>query len=160
MGFEGSNRGRRASAIRAALVGVLLMALAACGGIERKHGYLPPADEIAEIEVGRDTRETVSERIGRPSTQGILDDSGWYYVKTEWRTVAFRAPEPVSREVLAISFDPRGVVANIETFGLRDGRVVRLTRRITESSVESTGFLRQAFGNLGQFNPAGLLDEN
>jgi outer membrane protein assembly factor BamE (lipoprotein component of BamABCDE complex) len=67
-----------------------------------------------------------------------------------------KRPEVVSRELVAISFDQRGVVRNIERFGLEDGVVVTLERRVTESSIQNNGFLRQLLGNIGNFNPANI----
>lgn len=150
----------RVQAIRGLWFALVLAGLSACAGIERNHGYVPPPDDLAAITVGRDTRETVAEAIGRPGTSGILDDSGWYYVKSRRRTVAFRAPQEISREVVAISFNTQGTVTNIERFGLRDGRIVALTRRVTDSNTAGIGFLRQAFGNLGRFGPAGVAGDN
>ena len=67
-----------------------------------------------------------------------------------------KKPEVVSRELLAISFDQRGVVRNIERFGLEDGIVVPLERRVTESNIEDQGLIRQLIGNIGNFNPANI----
>ena len=67
-------------------------------------------------------------------------------------------PEVIEREVLAISFDKNSKVTNIERFGLQDGQVVPLSRRVTSSSVENKGFLRQLLGNLGRFSAADFLN--
>jgi outer membrane protein assembly factor BamE (lipoprotein component of BamABCDE complex) len=74
------------------------------------------------------------------------------------RTVGPRRPQVTERQVVAISFTEAGVVQNIERFGLEDGNVVVLSRRVTESSVSSRTFVRQLLGNLGNFNPGQLLD--
>lgn len=130
--------------------------VAACSPIFRDHGYIPPPEDLAEIKVGVDTRESVIESIGAPSSSGVVRDSGFYYVSSRIRHYGPRKPEVVERELLAISFDQRGVVRNIERFGLEDGNVITLERRVTESSIESNGFLRQLLGNIGNFNPANI----
>jgi len=124
----------------------------------RNHGYIPVPEDLAEISVGRDTRETVAETVGTPSSSGVLDASGYYYVATRMRHYGLLGPQIVDRELLAISFDRRGVVSNIERFGLEAGRAIPLERRITDSSVESRTFLRQLLGNLTNFNPASVLN--
>lgn len=96
--------------------------------------------------------------VGHPSATGLLQDDAWFYVGSRYRDYAWRAPVEIDREVLVISFDGDRV-ANIETYGLRDGRIVPLSRRVTESQTAGTPFLRQLFGNLGNFNPGGLLGE-
>jgi len=143
---------------RVALWGVVVLSLSACTAVYRNHGYIPPQEELAEITVGVDTRDSVAEAVGPPSSSGVLDSSGYYYVATRMRHYGPRAPQVVSRELLAISFDQSGVVRNIERFGLEDGQVIPLDRRVTSSSVEDKTFLRQLLGNLGRFNPGAVLE--
>lgn len=153
----GTEGGRWARGLRAAALGVLMLA-AACSPIERKHGYVPSEADLAEIVVGVDTRDTVAEVIGRPSAAGLLNDQGWYYVESTFRFVGPREPQEIDRQVVAISYDAKGVVANIERFGLEDGRVVALSRRVTEPNVRGFSFLRQLFQNFGRFNAGDFLD--
>lgn len=146
---RGASQARRR--LRRAVVPlVLALGLAACSPIVRNHGYVPAEAELATIEVGRDTRETVAEKIGRPSTEGLLADAGWFYVQSRFTTVGPFAPREEERQVLAITFTKAGTVENIQRFGLEDGRIVPLSRRITESAVPPMGLLRQLFGNIGQ----------
>lgn len=147
---------RSKSAMRMVAFLACLTAITACTPIFRNHGYVPPADELAEIKVGTDTRDSVTEAIGAPGISGVVNDSGFYYVRSRVRHYGPKRPEVVSRELVAISFDQRGVVRNIERFGLEDGLVIPLERRVTESSVGDTGFLRQLLGNIGNFNPANI----
>jgi outer membrane protein assembly factor BamE (lipoprotein component of BamABCDE complex) len=141
---------------RVLLAAALTGGLAACSPKYANHGYIPPAEDLDQIVVGVDTRASVEETIGTPSTAGVVNDSGFYYVRSRKRTFGALAPKTVEREVLAISFDSSGVVTNLERFGLERGKVVPLERRVTTSGVGNSGFLRQLLGNLGRFNPAGL----
>lgn len=141
-------------------LGLAILTLAACSSLMDTHGYVPTDEDLSRIEVGRDTRETVASIAGRPSSAGILSSSGWYYVKSTYETRLYRAPVEVDREVVAISYDDRGFVSNIERFGLDDGQVVVLNRRVTEDNRAGIGFLRQLFGNLGNFNPADFFEDS
>ena len=123
----------------------------------RNHGYVPSEAELANIIVGSDTRDTVASLIGRPTAQGVLESSGWYYVESRFLHFAYQAPREISRQVVAISFDARGRVANIERFGLQDGRVIALSRRITKSSIGKIPLLRRLLGNIGAPSAAGFL---
>ncbi len=136
----------------------ILTGVMACAPIYRNHGYVPTPEELAELQVGVDTRDSVVEAVGTPSSSGVLQDSGYYYVTTRFRHYGARQPEIVSRELVAIRFDQRGVVRNIERYGLDHGRVVALERRVTDSSIEDKTFLRQLLGNIGSFNPGNLLE--
>ena len=143
--------------LRMALAGLALLTLGACAEVIRNHGYTPSDEELADVVVGRDTRETVAAKVGRPSAGGLMADSGWYYVQSRWSHRGARAPEEVDRQVLAVSFDNAGRVANVERFGLQDGQVVALSRRVTDTNIRGVGFIRQMLGNLGRFDAGQFL---
>lgn len=141
---------------RALLVAALAGSLAACAPQYKNHGYMPPEEDLEQIVVGVDTRASVEESIGTPATSGVVNESGFYYVRSQRRTLGALAPKVIERQVVAISFNEAGVVTNIERFGLERGQVVPLARRVTTPGVRDTSFLRQLLGNIGRFNPAGL----
>jgi outer membrane protein assembly factor BamE (lipoprotein component of BamABCDE complex) len=128
--------------------------LGACSAQYSNHGYVPPAHDLDDITLGLDTRDSVQEALGSAAASGVQTDRALYYVRTRIRSVGLLAPSVSEREVLAISFDTAGTVSNIETFGLEDGQVVPLSRRVTSSGVQDKTFLRQLLGNVGRFNPA------
>ena len=142
--------------LRAPIAGLTVLALVACTPLVRTYGYVPTEEDLSEIIVGVDTRDTVADVIGAPTSSGVLRESGYYYVAQTKETVGARAPRVIEREVVAISFDQAGVVTNIERFGLEDGNVVALTRRVTDSNVQGVSFLRQLLGGLGQLAPGAL----
>lgn len=135
---------------------VMLGFVAACAPIYRDHGYVPTDDALATIEVGRDTRETVAEKVGRPSASGLLNDVGWFYVQSRWREGGIRQPKEQTRQVVAISFAERGTVSNVERFGLEKGRVVPLSRRVTDSNIKGVSFVRQLLGSIGKLRANNL----
>lgn len=148
------------SPIRRSCAALLLGAITACSPVIRNHGYVPPQSELAELQVGSATQDQVVDLVGQPSAEGVLGDRSWYYVQSRFRHFGYRAPVEIDREVLALSFAESGVLRNVERFGLRDRRVVPLSRRVTGGQVENVGFLRQLFGNIGNFNAADFLDED
>lgn len=133
-----------------ALAGLLAVAIAGCSPVYRNHGYIPSDEELSLIEVGKDTRDTVAATLGRPSSQGLLNDVGWFYVQSRWKHYGALAPQEIDRQVVAITFTEDGVVQNVERFGLENGNVVVLSRRVTESSIRGVSFLKQIFGNIGR----------
>lgn len=140
-----------------ALIAVVALALSACSPVQRFHGYAPDDTQLAEIEVGQDTRESVVEKVGRPGVSGVMEGGAWYYVQSDWVEEGWRAPVEVRREVVAINFDSRDRVSNIERYGLEDGQVVALSRRVTDTGPRGQSILRQLLGNFGNFNPAQML---
>ena len=131
--------------------------LSACSATFRNHGYAPTDDQLAEVLVGVDTRETLASTIGAPSAAGLLTTSGWYYTQSRFRHYAYNKPEEIERQIVAVSFDDEGVVSNVERFGLEDGRVIALSRRVTDSNIKGISFLRQLFGNFGRVSVADIL---
>lgn len=148
-----------ARAVRLALVLVLGGGLAACTADIRNHGYVPPEEDLQSIIAGIDTRATVEETVGVPTASGVLSDGSYYWIGSTIRHFAWQKPTVVEREVVAISFTEDDVVQNIERYGLEDGRVVPLSRRVTDSAGSDISFIRKLFGNIGSLNPAGLLDQ-
>lgn len=144
--------------VRLRFAGLALTLLAAaCSPIYRNHGYVPSDEELARIEVGVDTRDTVAVEVGRPSAAGLLNDVGWYYVQSRWKEKGAFAPQEEDRQIVAITFTEDGVVENVERFGLEQGRVVALSRRVTESNIKGLSFLTQLFGNIGKLRADQLL---
>ncbi|MFV0408883.1 MAG: outer membrane protein assembly factor BamE [Paracoccus sp. (in: a-proteobacteria)] len=140
------------------LVLALTLFVTACAPVYRHHGYIPPAIDLAQVQVGQTNQAELEGLIGRPSSQGLLEGSAWYYVGSRWRHYGALKPQEISREVVAISFAPDGTVTNVERFGLRDGHVVVLSRRVTDSGVVSISIIRQVLGNVGNFNPGSFID--
>lgn len=143
---------------RIALVAVLMLSTG-CTATYRNHGYIPLEEDLSAINVGVDTRETVSRAVGTPTSGGIFNESGYYYVASRFRHFAFLEPDEISREVLAISFNEAGTVSNIERFGLEDGQVVALSRRVTDTNIQDFSFINQLLGSIGNFNAATLFGD-
>jgi outer membrane protein assembly factor BamE (lipoprotein component of BamABCDE complex) len=142
---------------KAAVLSVCVLA-AACTAQYRNHGYVPSEEELANVLVGVDTRDSVAESIGTPTAGGVLNESGFYYVRSRVRTYGAFEPTEIERKLVAISFDSRGVVSNVEEFGLEDGRVVALSRRVTDSGLADITFLQQLIGNIGNFQASDFLE--
>lgn len=136
---------------------VLLFGLAACSATFRNHGYVPTEGDLQQLIVGIDTRSTVETVVGRPSTNGVERDTAWYYVQSRVRSFAFREPTVEERQLVAISFAQDGTVENIERFGLERGRVVPLSRRVTESSIRNFGLIQQLARNFGRIDVGSAL---
>lgn len=150
---------RRVNLRRALLGSALALACSACVSIYRDHGYVPNEEDLAAIQIGVDTRESVAESVGTPGASGVLNESGYYYISTRIRHYGATEPRPVSRELVAINFDPAGRVRGIERFGLEDGRVIELQRRVTDNGEADKTFIRQLLGNLGRIGPGSLLND-
>lgn len=140
------------SALRTVGFGVaLVIGLAACSATFTNHGYVPPPEILAEIGIGA-SRDQVAEAAGSPGIGGVMRDEAWFYTQYRVRNFTYNAPQVIERDIVAISFSDAGRVTNIERFGLEDGQIVQLSRRVTESSVRDIGFLRAILANFGRIS--------
>lgn len=143
---------------RKGAVMAVILGLTACSSVYRNHGYVPADDELALVEVGVDTAETVGQKIGRPSTSGLLNDQGWFYVQSRYRHFGPQEPREVERQVVAVTFNEAGVVENIARFGLEDGKVVEISRRVTETNIKGISLIQQLLSNIGRIRAEDVID--
>jgi outer membrane protein assembly factor BamE (lipoprotein component of BamABCDE complex) len=123
--------------------------LAACAPIRDVRGYVPDEERLAQVQVGTDTRQTVQQKLGTPSSTATFGDPTWYYISIEQERYAFFTPDVTRREILAVQFNESGKVAEIRNYGIEDGQVVALVDRETPSRGKELSFLQQIFGNIG-----------
>lgn len=147
----------RARLAQLVMAGCIVL-LSACSAVYRNHGYVPTDTDLETIQVGVSSRQDVADIVGRPSAAGLLNDQGWYYVQSKFKHLGPVKPQEIDRQVVAISFDDGGIVENVERFGLADGRVVPLSRRVTESNIKGVSFLRQLFSSFGQFRTSDFIE--
>ncbi len=143
--------------------GVILSAIAAaailmgCVPVENQRGYVPDMQAVASIEVGMDTKDTVSKKLGDPSTSASFGNDIWYYISSHVEQNAFFAPHATDRNILAVEFAKDGKVADIHKYTLADGRVVDFVSRETPTRGRELTLLQQIFnavpGQIGQSAP-------
>ena len=138
---------------------VLVMAtLAACGGQYRNHGYMPLAEDVDALIVGVDTRESIIEVMGVPTTGGVLTEEAMYYVRSRVHHKGYVKPNEIQRDVLVLSFDKNQILRNVERFGIEKGKLIRLEHRVTEAPGGDRSILQQIIGSIGGFNPNSIVN--
>lgn len=145
--------------VRGIVVLCVVATVSACSAMYRNHGYVPTEEDLAQLVIGKDTRETTGPKVGRPSASGLLNDTGWFYVQSRWEYKGALPPHEIDRQVVALTFSEAGVLQNIERFGLERGQIVPLSRRVTESNVKGMGVLRQLFSNFGRVLPSQIIGQ-
>ena len=110
------------------LASVLLMG---CTPVINQRGYLQDLDVEASIDTATDTKTTIQQRLGYPSTEATFTADAWYYISSVEKQVAFFHPTVESRAILAVYFDKDGKVTDLKHFTLQDGHVVDFETRET-----------------------------
>ena len=137
-------------ASRCALV-LLLAAASACSTVRSYHGYVPERGEPPEnAAIGEDTKASVLAKFGEPSTLGTFDGDVWYYISARTQQRAFFSQKTVWRSVVAIHFDPSGVVDEVRQNDVDDAIRVAHVNRITPTRGKTLSLLEQLFGNIGR----------
>lgn len=137
--------------------------LTACTPVVSQRGYLQDLDAEASIDPAQDTKTTIQQRLGYPSTEATFTADAWYYISSVEKQIAFFHPTVESRAILAIYFDKTGKVTDMKHFSLQDGHVIAFETRETPAPGRELTFLQQLFNatpgvpitNTGNTNPGG-----
>jgi len=137
---------------------LVMVTLAACGGQYRNHGYMPLAEDVDALIVGVDTRDSIIEVMGVPTTGGVLTEEAMYYVRSRVHHKGYVKPNEIQRDVLVLSFDKNQILRNVERFGIEKGKLIRLEHRVTEAPGGDRSILQQIIGSIGGFNPNSIVN--
>lgn len=121
--------------------------LGACTPVTNQRGYLPDPDAEKKIAVGKDTKTSIQQDLGYPSTEATFQQAGdaWYYITSVEKQIAFFAPSVQSRSIFAVYFDKDGKVTDIKHYTLKDGNIVAFETRETPAKGRELTFLQQLF---------------
>ena len=147
------------SAFLLPLVILTVSLVTGCTTMYKDHGYLPLEESLNQVAIGKDNRGFVTGLLGSPIGSGVLDDGAIFYISTRIKTYLFSEPKVVSRDMIVVSFDSQDKVSNVERFSLEDGRIVVLSRRVTEAPVKGPKILSQILGNFGNVSADDLLGQ-
>ncbi|MCA1939890.1 MAG: outer membrane protein assembly factor BamE [Caenispirillum bisanense] len=137
---------------RLSLALAALTVLAACSADIAPRGNEPAPELLAQVKPGELTRGDVRALLGSPSTTSAFGDETWYYISSQTTQWAFNATEELQRQVVAISFDERGIVKDVRTMDESAGRDVEIVDRTTPTPGREETIIQQLLGNLGRFN--------
>jgi outer membrane protein assembly factor BamE (lipoprotein component of BamABCDE complex) len=130
-------------------VGVSLLGAAACTPSNVYQGFQAIDASPNDVKVGTDNRSTVQARLGTPTATDTFDKDTWFYLTQMSNKTAFYHPRVVRRNVVAISFDKETqAVKSVDTYGLKDGRVIAYNNRVTPTRGRELTVLEQLFGSL------------
>jgi outer membrane protein assembly factor BamE (lipoprotein component of BamABCDE complex) len=132
----------------AAILALALMA--ACAPTSSYQGFQAIDKTPADVKVGEDNRTTVLAKLGTPTASSTFDKDTWFYMTQVSSKTAFYHPHVTKRDVVAISFT-KGAdqVAAVDTYTLKDGRVIAYNGRATPTRGRQMTFLEELFGNIG-----------
>ena len=147
-------------ALRTAKIGLataILFLAAACTEIVRVHGYTPLDPELSQIQIGATGKEGVLDIAGVPAHIDQKYGESWFYISSRFQISGANEPEEVERRVVEVAFSDSGMVSNVATYSLEDGRVIPLTRRVTDNNLGRVTILEQLGRAFGRVDPGAIL---
>lgn len=147
----------RSSRALLALFGACL--LAGCSLVEpplQPRGDRVDADQVKQLVPGVTTQADATALLGSPTAKGTFDQNTWIYISEMTRPVIGGTQDVAHQNVVALRFDNRGVLRNVETRDKANALPVSIVSRTTPSPGTEASVLQQLFGNVGKFNPGGL----
>ena len=146
-----SSRAAFAALAAGLLVPAAAAGLSACAPITSYSGFQAIESDPKDVKVGTDTKSTVRGRLGSPSATGTFDPNTWFYMNQLKSRVAFKRPEVISRNVVAITFNKDSeAVESVNSYTLKDGKVIAFNGRETPTRGRELTILEQILGNVGR----------
>jgi outer membrane protein assembly factor BamE (lipoprotein component of BamABCDE complex) len=133
----------------------LVLAIALLGGCDTYgdiRGFAPSPGSVDKLEVGSQSREDVVRLVGSPSAVGTFNPNVWYYVTEKQESWGPSRPWISEQNVIQITFNESGRVANIKYYDLKDAQNITMVARITPTSGKELTILEQVLGNVGKFS--------
>jgi outer membrane protein assembly factor BamE (lipoprotein component of BamABCDE complex) len=143
---------RHYTVLAAPVILVLALATGACAPRIHNQGHEVDPERLAQIEPGKTNRDQVVEILGSPSSNSTFGPEIWYYVSQEVHSTLFFKPEINDRKIVAVEFNDEGIVSDVSTLGLADGRNVRPVERVTPTTGHELTVFEQVLGNFGRFS--------
>lgn len=140
------------------LLGFIMLLCACSSDVFLVHnGNMPSNDKVNQVAKGQ-TRAEVEQILGAPSAVTSFDANTWIYMSSTLKKVAFFEPEETKRDVLAITFNDKGLVSSIKTYNKADGKNIAIDKTETPTVGHNIGFFRKYFGGVGAYMPIAPTD--
>ncbi len=128
--------------------------LSGCYPTIDSRGYNPEMLDLTKIQTGVDTKQSVQEKFGSPSTISSFptenQEQNWYYISKKTSTTSFYHPETLEQQTVVITFDQQGTVRDVQKFQ-GENPIVPVKRK-TETTGYETSVMRDIFGNFGRYS--------
>ena len=140
--------------LRVLICSLLISLFISCTTNIKNYGYIPTKSELDTLVIGKDSKESVSKKVGRPAIAGL--EGSFYYVRSTFNEPGLRPAKLIDRKVVLLSFDKRNLLRNVETFSVDKKTVVRLDYRVTETGLQNKNIFQQIIGSISGPSASGL----
>jgi outer membrane protein assembly factor BamE (lipoprotein component of BamABCDE complex) len=152
---DASDRPRR---LRTTIALLLCLSMTGCGWLlppPQTRGNKVDVEQLKELVPGTSSKADVTALVGSPTQKATFDENSWLYITETTRPRIGRTLGVLDQAVVVLTFDDRGILTNVKTYGRNDAIPVSVASRTTPSPGTEASFMQQLLGNIGKFNPAG-----
>jgi len=132
-----------------------LLVLSACTSRKFQRGYMADDKLVSAIKAQVDTKDSVKNMLGNPSSKSTFDGASWYYFSKKSEQLAFFKEKLTEIDILAVRFDEEDYVTKIDRYTLADHKVIDPVSKKTLTHGNQLSFFEELFGNIGQFGAGG-----
>lgn len=125
--------------------------------VRQTRGNMIDNVDYAQLQPGSSTRADVTSIIGTPTVHASFDDNTWIYVGEVTRPTIAGFPAITRQQVVVLNFDNAGTLRTVRRLTGKEAVRVAMVSRTTPSPGSEASILQQIIGNVGRYNPAGLL---
>lgn len=129
-----------------------LALVAACDPYFDLRGFAPAPGTADKLEVGTQSREDVVRLVGSPSAVATFNPNVWYFISQKQEMWGPRKPWISEQNVIQLTFNEQGRVADIKYYDLKDAENITMVARVTPTSGKELTVLEQILGNVGKFS--------
>ena len=137
---------------------ILLLVAGVTGGCSiisspaQLRGNKVDAEQLKDLVPGTSTRADATSLLGSPTAKATFDDNTWIYISEKTQPRVGRTPGVESQDVVALTFDDRGVLRGVKHLTQDDAKPVSVVSRATPSPGSEATFMQQLLGNVGRFS--------
>ena len=150
---------------RSSVVPVLASALALAGcqyvqAARYSRGNMAQEYQYSQLIPGTSTKADATSLLGSPTSHDTFDDNTWLYIGELTQPVIASYPAIDRQQVIVLRFDNGGTLRALRKLTGKDAVRVAMAGGSTPSPGSEATILQQVIGNVGRYNPAGLLGGN
>lgn len=134
------------------IIFTILLCTAACQPRITTHGFMPRNDLIERLHPGEQDKLQVANILGTPTVMATFDEDVWYYITQTTESKSFFKPKLVDQQILALTFDPTGMLSSLTTRNIVDAKYIDPNPAKTPTAGRDMSVIQQLFGNFGRFN--------
>lgn len=130
--------------------------LGACAPVMATRGNYVEDDRLQSLQLLVSTKGEVERKLGSPTTTDPFDNNKWFYIGEKTATTSFFDPDVISRKVLALTFNPDGLLQSADYIDEENAKDVEMVKKTTPAPGREINAFEQFIGNIGKFNQGSM----